>query len=48
MLREVNQQITQWTGAIIPLRGYKPGNDTIPVERLWHERVLSLNTAAAG
>lgn len=48
MLREVNQRITQWTGAIIPLLGCEPGSDTIPLERLWHERVLSVNTAAAG
>ncbi len=48
MLREVHQQITQWTGAIIPLLGCEPGSDTIPLERLWHERVLSVNTAAAG
>lgn len=48
MLREVNQQLTQWAGAIIPLLGCEPGSDTIPLERLWHERVLSVNTAAAG
>lgn len=47
-LRQVSHQLAQWAGPIVPLLGCVPGSDNIPLERLWHERVLSVNTAAAG
>ncbi len=47
-LRQVNLQLAQWEGPIVPLLGCVPGSDSIPLERLWYERVLSVNTAAAG
>ncbi|MFT8209611.1 MAG: trifunctional transcriptional regulator/proline dehydrogenase/L-glutamate gamma-semialdehyde dehydrogenase [Symbiopectobacterium sp.] len=48
MLRQVSYQLAQSEGAIVPLLGCESGSDNIPLERLWHERVLSVNTAAAG
>lgn len=47
-LRHLSERLAQRDGPIIPLLGGASGERDIPVERLWHERVISVNTAAAG
>jgi RHH-type proline utilization regulon transcriptional repressor/proline dehydrogenase/delta 1-pyrroline-5-carboxylate dehydrogenase len=47
-LRELCQTIAQRPGAIISVQGFARGEDNILLERLLHERSLSVNTAAAG
>ena len=47
-LRELCEDIARREGAIIPLLGFARGETDIPLERLYIERSLSINTAAAG
>lgn len=47
-LKETCQQIAQRTGAIISVQGFSRGETALLLERLLHERALSVNTAAAG
>ncbi|MEC5343709.1 trifunctional transcriptional regulator/proline dehydrogenase/L-glutamate gamma-semialdehyde dehydrogenase [Brenneria populi] len=47
-LRRIDETLAAWDGAIIPLLGRERGDSRIPLERLLHERSLSVNTAAAG
>ncbi|WFC27148.1 hypothetical protein PT008_11305 [Proteus mirabilis] len=47
-LRETCQKIAQRKGAIISVQGFSRGETGILLERLLHERALSINTAAAG
>lgn len=47
-LRELCQTIAQRSGPIISVQGFARGEDNILLERLLHERSLSVNTAAAG
>src|SRR5476649_2445317 len=47
-LRELCQTIAQRPGAIVSVQGFARGEDNILLERLLHERSLSVNTAAAG
>ena len=42
------QQIAQRKGAIISVQGFSRGETALLLERLLHERALSVNTAAAG
>src|SRR5471030_2371773 len=47
-LRGLCQTIAKRPGAIISVQGFARGEDNILLERLLHERSLSVNTAAAG
>ena len=47
-LRETCQKIAQRKGAIISVQGFSRGETGLLLERLLHERALSINTAAAG
>lgn len=47
-LRETCQKIAQRKGAIISVQGFSRGDTGLLLERLLHERALSINTAAAG
>lgn len=47
-LRELCEVIAQRQGAIVSVQGFARGEDNILLERLVHERSLSVNTAAAG
>ncbi|POP49124.1 bifunctional proline dehydrogenase/L-glutamate gamma-semialdehyde dehydrogenase PutA [Superficieibacter electus] len=47
-LRELCGTVAERNGAIIPLLGFARGESDIPLERLYLERSLSINTAAAG
>lgn len=47
-LTAVCQQLAQRSGAIVNVVGLSPGSLAIPLERLLAERVLTVNTAAAG
>ncbi|MBG2845884.1 trifunctional transcriptional regulator/proline dehydrogenase/L-glutamate gamma-semialdehyde dehydrogenase [Proteus mirabilis] len=47
-LKETCQQIAQRKGAIISVQGFSRGETALLLERLLHERALSVNTAAAG
>jgi RHH-type proline utilization regulon transcriptional repressor/proline dehydrogenase/delta 1-pyrroline-5-carboxylate dehydrogenase len=47
-LRAVCQQVAQRQGPIISVTGLARGESTVPLERLQIERVISVNTAAAG
>lgn len=47
-LRELCQKIAKRPGAIVSVQGFARGEDNILLERLLHERSLSVNTAAAG
>ncbi len=46
--REVLQRLASRAGAIVSLHGFGPGEVALPIERLLIERVVSVNTAAAG
>jgi RHH-type proline utilization regulon transcriptional repressor/proline dehydrogenase/delta 1-pyrroline-5-carboxylate dehydrogenase len=47
-LRQVAQRVAQRPGPIVGITGLLPHEMAIPLERLWLERALSVNTAAAG
>ncbi|WP_027476121.1 trifunctional transcriptional regulator/proline dehydrogenase/L-glutamate gamma-semialdehyde dehydrogenase [Curvibacter gracilis] len=47
-LRQVALRVAQRPGPIVGITGLLPGEVAIPLERLWVERALSVNTAAAG
>ncbi|QIB50876.1 trifunctional transcriptional regulator/proline dehydrogenase/L-glutamate gamma-semialdehyde dehydrogenase [Pseudomonas sp. OIL-1] len=47
-LRELCKLLAQRSGPIIGVSGYAPGDRQIALERLYIERSLSINTAAAG
>ena len=47
-LRELCQIIANRPGAIVSVQGFARGDDNVLLERLLHERSLSVNTAAAG
>lgn len=47
-LRELCQVIARRAGPIVSVQGFARGEDNILLERLLHERSLSVNTAAAG
>jgi len=47
-LTQVQRQLAQRDGAIVPVERMASGTDEIPLERLLHERAISINTAAAG
>lgn len=47
-LRALCQTIAKRPGAIVSVQGFARGEDNILLERLLHERSLSVNTAAAG
>ncbi|WP_042423821.1 trifunctional transcriptional regulator/proline dehydrogenase/L-glutamate gamma-semialdehyde dehydrogenase [Comamonas granuli] len=47
-LRAVCQSVAQRPGPIVGVTGLRPGDSTVPLERLVHERSVSVNTAAAG
>ena len=47
-LRRLNQALTGRPGPVIVAEGHAPGDHAIALERLVHERSLSINTAAAG
>ncbi len=47
-LRTVCQAVAQRTGPIVGVTGLRPGDSAVPLERLVHERSVSVNTAAAG
>ena len=46
--RAVAQHLARREGPIVNLHGFAPGEEGAPVERLLVERVVSVNTAAAG
>lgn len=47
-LREVSRQVSQRSGAIVPVHGFARGEAALPLELLLVERVISVNTAALG
>jgi RHH-type proline utilization regulon transcriptional repressor/proline dehydrogenase/delta 1-pyrroline-5-carboxylate dehydrogenase len=47
-LRAVAANLALRGGPIVGLHGFAPGEDAAPIERLLIERVVSVNTAAAG
>ncbi|MGV7960911.1 trifunctional transcriptional regulator/proline dehydrogenase/L-glutamate gamma-semialdehyde dehydrogenase [Photorhabdus tasmaniensis] len=47
-LRQVCEHVAQRKGAIISVQGFARGETNLLLERLLHERSLSINTAAAG
>lgn len=47
-LRELCSDIAEREGAIVPVLGFARGETDLPLERLYLERSLSINTAAAG
>lgn len=47
-LRELCQQVAARDGAIVSVQGFARGETNLLLERLYHERSLSVNTAAAG
>ncbi len=47
-LRELCGDIAEREGAIVPVLGFARGETELPLERLYLERSLSINTAAAG
>lgn len=47
-LRELCEQIAARDGAIVSVQGFARGETNLLLERLYHERSLSVNTAAAG
>ncbi|GAA3894087.1 trifunctional transcriptional regulator/proline dehydrogenase/L-glutamate gamma-semialdehyde dehydrogenase [Gibbsiella dentisursi] len=47
-LRTLCEQIAERRGAIVTVQGFARGETNIQLERLWLERSLSVNTAAAG
>lgn len=47
-LRHLCEKVAARDGAIVCVQGYARGETTLLVERLWIERSLSVNTAAAG
>lgn len=47
-LKEICQKIAQRKGAIISVQGFARDETNLLLERLLHERALSINTAAAG
>ena len=47
-LERVLAQLAEREGPIVPLDAYAPGDHAIRIERLFVERVVSVNTAAAG
>jgi len=48
MLTQVQRQLAQRGGAIVPVERMASGAGDVPLERLFHERAISINTAAAG
>jgi RHH-type proline utilization regulon transcriptional repressor/proline dehydrogenase/delta 1-pyrroline-5-carboxylate dehydrogenase len=44
----VLQALARRPGPIVTLTALNPGDHRVPLERLWRERSLSINTAAAG
>ncbi|MCL2892262.1 trifunctional transcriptional regulator/proline dehydrogenase/L-glutamate gamma-semialdehyde dehydrogenase [Brenneria tiliae] len=47
-LRQLSQQLAEREGPIVSVQGFARGESGILLERLLHERALSINTAAAG
>jgi len=47
-LRELCEQVAARSGAIVSVQGFARGEDNLQLERLYVERSLSVNTAAAG
>ena len=47
-LRELCEQVAARDGAIVSVQGFARGETNLLLERLYHERSLSINTAAAG
>ena len=47
-LAQVQQQLSRRAGAVVSVERLEPGQRHIPMERLFNERALSVNTAAAG
>lgn len=47
-LQQVSEHIAQRSGPIVSVQGFASGDTNILLERLWLERSLSINTAAAG
>lgn len=47
-LRDVCQKVAQRKGAILSVQGFSRGETGLLLERLLHERALSINTTAAG
>jgi len=47
-LARVQASLAQRPGAIVAVERMVPGSDAVPLERLFHERAISINTAAAG
>jgi RHH-type proline utilization regulon transcriptional repressor/proline dehydrogenase/delta 1-pyrroline-5-carboxylate dehydrogenase len=47
-VQSVLARLAERAGPILPLDAYAPGDRDIRVERLFVERVISVNTAAAG
>ena len=47
-LRELCEQVAARDGAIVSVQGFARGETNLLLERLYHERSLSVNTAAAG
>jgi L-proline dehydrogenase (EC 1.5.99.8)/delta-1-pyrroline-5-carboxylate dehydrogenase (EC 1.5.1.12) len=47
-LRKLCEQVAARDGAIVSVQGFARGETNLLLERLYHERSLSVNTAAAG
>ncbi|HBI11380.1 MAG TPA: delta-1-pyrroline-5-carboxylate dehydrogenase, partial [Franconibacter pulveris] len=47
-LRTLCEQVAGREGAIVSVQGFERGETNLLLERLWVERSLSVNTAAAG
>ncbi len=47
-LQTVCQAVAERDGPIISVQGYRSGDQHLFLERLVHERAVSVNTAAAG
>lgn len=47
-LQTICSLVAERDGPIISVQGYRPGDSQLLLERLVHERVVSINTAAAG
>ncbi|WP_341675911.1 trifunctional transcriptional regulator/proline dehydrogenase/L-glutamate gamma-semialdehyde dehydrogenase [Niveibacterium sp. SC-1] len=47
-IAQVCRQVAEWPGAIVPVIGLPAGTQELPLLRLMQERVISINTSAAG